>query len=58
MYVTIPHARLVKMLIYKGAMKGIKVVCSEENYTSKASFLSLDSIPTYGDDVANEELKQ
>ncbi|MDJ0573758.1 MAG: transposase [Xenococcaceae cyanobacterium MO_234.B1] len=53
-FVSIPHARLVEMLIYKGAMKGIKVVCSEESYTSKASFLSLDSIPTYGDDGANQ----
>ena len=53
-FVSIPHARLVEMLIYKGAMKGIKVVCSEESYTSKASFLSLDSIPTYGDDCANQ----
>ncbi|MGK7915774.1 MAG: hypothetical protein AB4038_09530, partial [Prochloraceae cyanobacterium] len=42
------------MLIYKGALQGIKVVCSEENYTSLASFLSLDSIPTYGDDGANQ----
>ncbi len=53
-FVSIPHANLVEMLIYKGAMKGIKVVCSEESYTSKASFLSLDSIPTYGDDGANK----
>ena len=53
-FVYIPHTRLVEMLIYKGAMKGIKVVCSEESYTSKASFLSLDSIPTYGDDGANQ----
>ena len=53
-FVSIPHARLVEMLIYKGAMKGIKVVCSEESYTSLASFLSLDSIPSYGDDGANK----
>ena len=53
-FVFIPHARLVEMLIYKGAMKGIKVVCSEESYTSKASFLSLDSIPNYGDEGANQ----
>ena len=48
-FVSIPHARFVEMLVYKGAMKGIKVVCSEESYTSKASFLSLDYIPTYGE---------
>ena len=49
-FVSIPHARFVEMLIYKGAMKGIKVICSEESYTSKANFLSLDYIPNYGDD--------
>ncbi len=53
-FVSIPHARLVEMLIYKGAMKGIKVICSEESYTSKASFLSLDYIPNYGDDGAKQ----
>ena len=53
-FVSIPHANFIKMLIYKGVMKGIKVVCAEESYTSKASFLSLDSIPTYGDDNAKQ----
>ncbi len=53
-FVSIPHARFVEMMIYKGAMKGIKVICSEESYTSKASFLSLDYIPNYGDDGAKQ----
>ncbi len=53
-FVSIPHARFVEMLIYKGIMKGIKVITTEESYTSKASFLSLDYIPTYGDDGANK----
>ncbi|MGK7894555.1 MAG: IS200/IS605 family accessory protein TnpB-related protein [Xenococcus sp. (in: cyanobacteria)] len=53
-FVSIPHARFVEMLIYKGFMKGIKVIAAEESYTSKASFLSLDYIPTYGDDDANQ----
>ncbi|MGB5632276.1 MAG: transposase, partial [Waterburya sp.] len=53
-FVNIPHARFVEMLIYKGALKGIKVICDEESYTSKASFLSLDYIPTYGDDGAKQ----
>ena len=34
-------------LIYKGALKGIEVITREESYTSKASFLNLDYIPTY-----------
>ncbi|MBL1209152.1 transposase, partial [Geminocystis sp. GBBB08] len=47
-FVNIPHARFVEMLKYKGEMAGIKVIVSEESYTSRASFLSLDYIPTYG----------
>ncbi len=35
------------MLIYKAELKGIKVILTEESYTSRASFLTLDSIPTY-----------
>ncbi|MDJ0745917.1 MAG: hypothetical protein QNJ32_21490, partial [Xenococcaceae cyanobacterium MO_167.B27] len=50
----IPHARFIEMLSYKGAMKGIKVITSEESYTSRASFLNLDFIPSYGDDNARE----
>ena len=53
-FVNIPHANFIEMLIYKGAMKGIKVICSEESYTSKASFLALDYIPSYGDDDAKQ----
>ncbi len=53
-FVNIPHARFVEMLIYKGEMKGIKVICNEESYTSKASFLSLDYIPNYGDNGAKQ----
>lgn len=49
-FVNIPHARFVEMLKYKGEMAGIKVIVSEESYTSRASFLSLDEIPTYGEE--------
>ena len=49
-FVSIPHARFVEMLKYKGEMVGIKVIVSEESYTSRASFLSLDYIPTYGEE--------
>jgi putative transposase len=47
-FVQIPQKKLVDMLIYKGALKGIKVYTREESYTSKASFLDLDYIPDYG----------
>ena len=53
-FIAIPHARFVEMLTYKGAMKGIEVICHEESYTSLASFLSLDYIPNYGDDDAKQ----
>ena len=53
-FVNIPHARLIEMLIYKGAMKGITVITTEESYTSRASFLNLDFIPNYGDASAQK----
>ena len=46
-FVQIPHAQLIDILTYKGAMKGIQVIIQEESYTSKASFLNSDFIPTY-----------
>lgn len=48
-FTAIPHHRLIEMLIYKGEMLGIKVIVREESYTSRASFLSLDTIPNYGE---------
>ena len=47
-FVQIPHARFTQMLTYKAQLVGIQVIVSEESYTSKASFLDLDEIPTYG----------
>jgi len=52
-FVQIPHARFIEMLRYKGALVGIQVITHEESYTSKASFLDLDPIPTY--DASREE---
>jgi putative transposase len=46
-FVSIPHARFIDMLTYKAALVGIQVEVREESYTSKASFLDLDPIPTY-----------
>ena len=46
-FVSIPHARFIEMLTYKAALVGIQVEAREESYTSKASFLDLDPIPTY-----------
>jgi putative transposase len=46
-FVQIPHARFIEMLTYKAQLVGIVVQVREESYTSKASFLDLDAIPTY-----------
>ena len=38
-FVQIPHARFIEMLTYKAEFVGIKVITTEESYTSKCSFL-------------------
>ncbi|MEA5556647.1 transposase, partial [Nodularia spumigena] len=53
-FVCIPHNRFVQQLIYKAKLVGIKVLVSEESYTSVASFLDQDMIPTYGKADAKE----
>jgi putative transposase len=47
-FVCIPHTRFVQQLSYKAKLVGINVLVSEESYTSVASFLDQDTIPTYG----------
>ena len=46
-FVQIPHARFIDQLTYKAKLVGINVIMQEESYTSKASFLDGDPIPTY-----------
>ncbi|MCC5616237.1 transposase [Nostoc sp. CHAB 5836] len=46
-FTQIPHERFVHQLKYKAELAGMKVILTEEFYTSKASFLDLDIIPTY-----------
>lgn len=48
-FVSIPHNSFINKLIYKCEKSGIRVILQEESYTSKASFLDLDFIPTYGE---------
>jgi len=43
----IPHAKLIAMLKYKAELVGIKVILTEESYTSVASLLDLDPMPKY-----------
>lgn len=47
-FVSIPHAELVNKLQYKAEEYGIEVIVREESYTSKASAIDLDHIPTHG----------
>ena len=47
----IPHSLFINKLTYKAELIGIKVLVTEESYTSKASFLDLDNIPTYQEGV-------
>jgi putative transposase len=46
-FVQIPHAKFISMLTYKLEKTGITVTVGEESYTSKASFLDWDEIPTW-----------
>ena len=46
-FVGLPHARFISLLEYKAKLAGIRFVLQEESYTSKASFLDQDPIPTY-----------
>src|SRR5260370_978062 len=46
-FVQISHARFIDMLTYKAELVSIQVEVQEESYTSQASFLDLDPIPTY-----------
>ena len=55
-FVQIPHARFIEMLSYKAALVGIRVVITEESYTSKASFLDQDQLPAY-DPARKEKLR-
>ena len=48
-FTSIPHSMFINMLKYKCRLKGINVVCVEESYTSKASFLDNDHLPTLKD---------
>ena len=46
-FTQIPHAKFIEMLTYKLVRVGITVKVAEESYTSKASAIDWDIIPTY-----------
>ncbi len=43
-FVSIPHAQFIDMLTYKARLVGIRVIVTDESYTSKCSFLDLEPI--------------
>ena len=45
-FVSVPHARFIEMLTYKAELVGIRVLLTEESYTSQASFLDADPLPS------------
>ena len=52
-FTSIPHNMFTNMLKYKCRLNGINIVCVEEPYTSKSSFLDLDHIPSLKDKKVN-----
>lgn len=46
-FVQIPHTKFISMLTKKLEKLGITVMVGEESYTSKASFIDWDNIPTW-----------
>lgn len=46
-FVQIPFNQLINLISYKATLQGINIVIQEESYTSKASFIDNDFIPTY-----------
>ncbi|HTK06894.1 MAG TPA: transposase [Ktedonobacteraceae bacterium] len=53
-FVQLPHARFIDQLVYKAKLVGITVILQEESYTSKASSLDGDPIPTYRADQTEQ----
>lgn len=48
-FTQIPFTTFISQLSYKCQLRGIEVIEQEESYTSKASFVDQDKIPTYGE---------
>jgi putative transposase len=53
-FIQIPHAKFISMLTQKLEKLGITVTVGEESYTSKASFLDWDLIPTWTPGKSNK----
>ena len=53
-FVNIPYDKFISILTYIASKNNIFVVDIEESYTSKASFLDMDDIPTYKENENKE----
>jgi putative transposase len=53
-FTNIPHSRFIQLIKYKCEKQGINVIEQEESYTSKASFIDQDFIPTFKKNQKNE----
>ena len=49
-FVSIPFSKIIDIIKYKAEDLGIKCIEQEESYTSKASFIDDDNIPTFNED--------
>lgn len=56
-FVSIPHSRFVGMLAYKCERRGIEVRLQQESYTSKCSFLDLESVEKH-DEYKGRRIKR
>ena len=52
-FVMLPHGKFVEMIRYKAEDYGIDVTIREESYTSKASALDFDDIPSFDEKGSN-----
>ena len=52
-FVSIPETDFLRILTFVAARYGLPVAVREESYTSKASLLDLDAIPSYGQEGAD-----
>jgi putative transposase len=53
-FVQIPHSQFIILLRYKAEYQGIDLKVQEESYTSKASFLDKDDIPSYKKEISTK----
>lgn len=56
-FLSIPHSQLIEMITYKAQLASIQVICHEESYTSKCSFLDSESIQKH-DVYAGKRVKR